>query len=393
MSYGIALDIGTTTVSGSLINLETRRTEKKFSSLNSQVSYGHDLITRIGYALRKKEGLRRLNESVLSSVNLVIKNLTCDFTPGNEKVDSIVAVCNSVMYHFFLSLPVDTFAKPPYSPLEADRVKSRAGKFGIEGFPEAQFTMLPNVGGFIGSDTIAFILATGLHKNKYPTLAVDIGTNGEIVLGSADEILALSTAAGPAFESWHINCGMRPLVGAIKSAEYKNEQINLNVVGGTEPKGISGSGLIDLIGILLRRGEIDKTGKLKKDDFTVHDGINVIKITQQDIREVQLAKAAFFTGIKFLRSRSSQNIEKLYITGTFGNYISKENAQLIGLIPNDIPHDRIEFVNEGALTGAEMVLLNPDLENDIKDILKKIKHVELAKDKNFQSEFASAMFF
>jgi len=393
VAYGVALDIGTTTVLGSLINLDSGCTEKQFSCLNAQLSYGHDVITRLNHAATRKNGLKRLNKSIVSSVGFVLDNLAQKQGIEHDGIESVVAVGNAVMYHFVFNLPITSFITPPYKPYKTEEIETTLSELGIENFPKTHFKMLPNVDGFIGSDALAVILATGLYKDKANTLAIDIGTNGEIMLGSKDGILVSSTAAGPAFESWHTSSGMRAVEGAIERAKDQNGKLLLRVIGGKAPQGISGSGMIDIISILLKRGQIDKTGKLKDKKFVVYDDIDQIAINQKDIREVQLAKAAFSVGIKMLRTKQTCSISKIYLTGTFGSYINKKNAQSIGLIPKDIDLKKVEFISQGALTGAEMVLKNPDLEGEIADILFKTEHIPLAEDKSFQNEFASAMIF
>ena len=393
MGYGIALDIGTTTVSGSLLDLEQRIVITRFSALNSQLSYGHDIVSRLAYAIHKPNGPQRLQKSIASSINFILEKLIEQSSLTIPKIDLILAVGNPVMQHFLFSLPVTPFTKPPYGPDKTGPLEARAGKLGIKKFPDAKLKMLPNIAGFVGSDAIAVMLATGLHKSKKCIMAVDIGTNGEIMIGSKDGIVVTSTAAGSAFEGWHIGAGMRAVEGAIESAEEIDGKIKLGVIGNAEPQGISGSGLIDIISILLRKGEIDRAGRLSKKKFVVSSSPKRIVITQKDIREVQLAKAAISVGIKFLRERSACNIETLYVTGTFGNYINKDNARLLGLVPDDIDPDKIKFFKDGALTGAEKALFGRGLSKEIQGILAKTEHISLAEDKNFQSEFASAMYF
>ena len=390
MPYGIALDIGTTTVSGSLVDLEKKLVLRRFSSLNSQISYGHDLVTRLNYARRKAGGLKRLSKSITSSINFIIANLLKNSGVVPDSISSIIAVGNAVMYHFLFSIPIDSFLTPPYRPHKTEKQEKDASGMGIKRVPAAKFILLPIIAGFIGSDAVSVMLATSLYKSEETILAMDIGTNGEIILGSREKIFVTSTAAGPAFEGWHITCGMRPVDGAIESAREVDGQLAFGVIGGLAPKGISGSGLIDLVSILLKRGEIEKTGTLKNQKFIVHKKIT---ITQRDIREVQLAKSAFSVGTKFLKSKMDKDISRAYITGTFGNYINKENVKLLGLVPEDVGTEKIEFLEDGALRGVEKLLMNPALETDIKDILAKTEHVSLAEDKDFQREFISSMHF
>jgi len=236
-------------------------------------------------------------------------------------------------------------------------------------------------------------MAAGIDESDSNALAIDIGTNGEIILGSKDKIRAASTAAGPAFEGWHVSCGMRATDGAIESIRETAGELQLKVIGGGEPRGISGSALIDIVAILLNRGRIDASGKMGK-DFVIHGGKKKIVLTQADVRQVQLAKGAFSSGASFLKKLSGREIDKVFITGSFGRYLNKESAARVGIVPKDTAAKGIEFIDNGALKGAEGFIMDKESAlKRIENILAKTEHVSLARDEDFQRHFASAMGF
>lgn len=392
---GIALDIGTTTVQGNLIDLKEKKGLSYFSSLNEQLSCGHDIISRIKFCLDRPEGLSKLHKKAISSINFVIENLLSMAGADSERIFLIAAVGNTASYYFTLSLSPERLIEPPYQPEHKNLVEKRAEALGIKANKDCRFNFLPNVGGFVGSDAVAVILATGLDRSASPLLAVDIGTNGEIILGSKKRILVASTAAGPAFEGWHMSCGMRAVEGAVESIEDIDGRLDLKVIGGREPRGISGSGLIDIIAILLNRGYIDKSGGMKG-DFVIYDNHKdrKLSLSQDDVRGMQLAKAAFSAGIRYLRRLSKKEITKFFITGNFGNYLNKENARITGLIPQDVELERVKFIENGALKGAEVFINDKESTiSRIDDILRKTEHISLSQDKDFRREFIEAMGF
>lgn len=392
-NLGLAIDVGTTTIRASLIDLNEKKVITRFSCLNEQITFGHDVISRIKFCLQNPRGLEKLNKKIISSINFVIENLLSIAGRDKKDLSLIAAVGNAAIYHFVLSLPVRRLTEPPYQPESKDLVRKDARSLGIEVGKGCEFIFLPNAGGFVGSDAIAVMLATGLDISDTPLLAVDIGTNGEIILGSKERIFVASTAAGPAFEGWHTSCGMRSVEGAIEFIVDEGGRINFKVMGGGEPKGISGSGLIDIVAILLKRGYIDKSGKMVK-DFAISDSPKRLFVSPEDIRGVQLAKAAFSVGIKFLRRRSNKPISKFFITGNFGNALNKNNARSIGIIPQDIELGMVEYLPDGALQGAELYIKDRDRAiARIDNILAMTEHVSLSQEPDFQKEFSSSMKF
>ena len=393
---GAALDIGTTDIKGALLDISSKRELAAASVPNEQKAFGPDVITRLNLAT-KKGGLKELNKRAISAINKLLARLSRDASVDKRDIKKIIAVGNSTMYHLVLMIDPASLARAPFLPAERGFQRRSAGKMGIDIDRGAVFTFLPNISGFVGSDILAAILITGMHKQKRHSLIVDMGTNGEIALGSRNGIFVASCALGPAFEGRHITCGMPAINGAIIRARFKNKRFSFKVAGGTVPKGISGSGLIDIISILLDKGDIDRTGRMKRGEFTLSKGSGKrIYITQKDVRQVQLAKAALSSGIEILKTRADvgpKDLQRFYITGTFGEGIDKRNAKNIGLIPEEVPLGKIAFLRNGALSGAKKVLLAPSREKEISDILAKCEHIELHRSGDFEDTFASTLHF
>ena len=351
--FGAALDIGTTEIKGSLLNMKSKKELALGSVPNEQRGFGPDVITRLQFATTQKEGLKELNKRTISAINKLLDKLAKKASVNKKDIKRIVAVGNSVMYHIVLMVKPDLLAQAPFMPAETKMQEKNAGEMGISA--GGTFKFLPNISGFVGSDTLAAILVTEIHKKTRHSLIIDIGTNGEIALGSKDKILVASCACGPAFEGRHIRTGSRA---------------------------------IDLIAVLLSKGAIDKTGRLAAGEKA--------HLTQQDVRGIQVAKAALRAGVEILMSKLAldiKDIRRLYITGRFGTSINIRNAKNIGLIPSGIPDKRIVFLEDGALSGAKKVLSKPKAEKEISGILSICEHVELHKDKDFQDIFAASMSF
>ncbi len=394
--FGVALDIGTETIKGALLDISSKKELAGGSVPNEQKAFGRDVITRLHLAT-KQEGLKELNKKAISAVNKLVKQLTGNASIDKRDIKKIIAVGNSTMYHLILMIKPDTLARAPFLPAEKTSQARNASEMGIDVGKDAIFKFLPNVSGFVGSDILAAILTTGLHSAKKYNLIIDIGTNGEIALGSKDRIFVASCASGPAFEGRHIRCGMPATEGAIIRAKVTNKQLSFKTVSNATPKGIGGSGLIDIISILLDKKIIDRKGRMKSKEFIIYKkAAKKIYLTQKDVREIQLAKAALSSGIEILKKRAKINLkglDRFYITGAFGEGIDKKNAKNIGLLPEEIPLNKVTFLKDGALSGAKEILLDPSREREIDDILAKCEHVELHKDKDFEDTFAGKMHF
>jgi len=392
----IALDIGTTNISGSLVDPEAKRRILTLEKPNEQIAYGDDLISRLKHASGSGEGPARLRESLLNSLDSIVHQLISEGMARRRDLARIVAVGNTAMYHLTLSLPAATLARAPFSPLHTELVRKKAGEVGFSDLPSCEFIFLPCVGGFVGSDAIGVMMALRMHKQKGIQLAIDLGTNGEVILGNSEKILVTSTAAGPAFEGWHVSCGSRPVDGAIISYEREGDGINLETIGGVPPTGIASSGLINITSSLIREGRIDSTGRLTPGRFVIYDsGEKEIFINQKDVREIQHAKSAVRTAIKLLREDYGieyADIDRVAITGKFGGMLLKEDLLRIGIIPEDLEEKKFDFEENLALRGAESVLTGDGMA-ELDSILETTGHIELHRQAAFQEEFAEGLRF
>lgn len=416
--YGIAFDIGTTTIVGSLVSLETCEEKKTAMLPNPQMRWGRDVLSRISAIVDNPEELKELQGRAIDTCNDIIKNLT-----NPENVKFITVAGNSTMEHLFLGISPAPLAKVPYKPAFKQSKKVKADAIGIRINPEAYVYTFPLIGGFIGGDTVGVILSTNIHKTKKYCLAIDIGTNNETVLGSEDSIFATSTAAGPAFEGGTIKHGIIAEHGAIQGVKIENDKIAIDVIGNVSPRGICGSGIIDCTAKLLNAGIIDASGRIKnrnevegnlanrireqgakgkgQDDeqgnaFILYkDAKKEITITQKDVREIQLAKGAIQAGIQLLLKKAqvnSEEIDRVFIAGAFGSNINKQSLADIGVIENEWL-DRVTFVGDAALDGARLALCSEEKRKEAEDVAKNAKYLSLSGSHHFQKEFIKGMGF
>lgn len=433
--YGIAFDIGTTTIVGVLVDLITGEDLAVASASNPQAQHGHDVISRINFTVEHQDGLETLQNSVLESVNQIIDDLVKSAEISPDKIYEMTVVGNSTMYHLFLGLSPRSLGIMPYIPIVSDAVEVKASDAGIQINPNGNIYVLPNIAGFIGADTVGAILAANFdQKDDKVKMLADIGTNCEIVLRIGDELVACSTPAGPAFEGAKIKHGVYAGPGAIEKI-ILNEDCEYSVIGNRKPIGICGSGLVDIGAELLRTGIVDQRGKmLSADEITGEisplikqriikgeDGVEFIvaqasrssverdalpavdhlgdegniTIAQEDIRELQLAKAAIRTGIDVLIDRVGielEQLDELLIAGGFGSYINKENAIRLGLIP-DLPAEKIKFIGNAAIVGARLALISSEARASADQIPKITQHIQVANTPDFQTQFMEAMLF
>lgn len=407
--YGIAFDIGTTTIVGSLVNLETCEEKKAAMLPNPQMKWGRDVLSRILATIDNADMLRELQGGVANACNDIIKALT-----NPQNVQFITAAGNSTMEHLFLGISPAPLAKVPYKPAFKQSKKVKADAVGIMVSPKAYVYTFPLIGGFIGGDTVGVILSTNIHKTKKHCLAIDIGTNNETVLGSEDSIFATSTAAGPAFEGGTIKHGMIAEHGAIQGVKIENDKIAIYVIGNVSPGGICGSGIIDCIAKLLNAGIIDASGRIKNRSevegnlankitesgegnafILSKDAKREITITQQDVREIQLAKGAIQAGIQLLLKKAqvnSDDIDRVFIAGAFGSNINKQSLADIGVIEKKWL-DRVTFVGDAALDGARLALCSEEKRKEAEDIARNAKYLSLSGSQHFQKEFIKGMGF
>ncbi|NHJ24579.1 MAG: DUF4445 domain-containing protein [Candidatus Lokiarchaeota archaeon] len=418
-SFGIAFDIGTTTIVGYLINLINGKIYALDSALNPQTAFGEDVVSRITYVKNSEESLLHLRDLVLDTLNKIIES-TCKsagITP--KQIYETVIVGNSVMHHLFLGIDPSYIGLSPYVPSVQKGLNLPAKEVGLQIFPNANIYMLPLIAGYVGADTMGVIISSEIDKESELTLAIDVGTNGEIIIGNKEIIATGSCAAGSALEGAHITHGMRAASGAIDTVHInpKNFDVSYTTINNKEPLGICGSGLIDIIAEMLRSKIITRSGGFNKQVISHERFINLeksfefiiaskeetsfhrnITISQNDIRELQMAKGAFFCGTRLILQKLNElqkndlKIGQIFLAGAFGNYINKNNAKFIGMIP-DISEEKILQIGNAAGIGAQNCLLNRDLRDKAHQLLKSINYVEIAVQQNFQKEYAESMYF
>ena len=417
--FGLAVDIGTTTVVAKLIDIKDGKVLASKATINPQTRYGDDCISRIAYA-RTEENLAELHKAIIDCVNQLIERLCSQASVNAEQILHGCFVGNTTMNHIFLKLPVTSLGQAPYKAHSLDAHDVPASELALQINRDASIHTVENIAGFVGSDITAAALATGIDSAEELTLLIDIGTNGEIVLAAGEKLYAASCAAGPAFEGARISCGSRAVEGAIEAVVFDGDDIDFNVIGGGPAQAICGSGLIDAAALLLELGIIDKSGRLLEPNsprgslfeslasrIIEHNGqpafvlcddketARRIVLTQEDIRQTQLAKAAVRAGIRLLQRKigvEDDDIKAVLLAGAFGNYIRPQSALRIGLLPN-VPAERIHFVGNAACSGAQLILLSRKARALAGKLAKKIEYIEIANEKDFTEVFAEAMSF
>jgi len=421
--YGMAFDIGTTTVVGTIVDLRTGSDVARASRLNAQVVYGEDTISRIQHAITHTDGRTDMMEKIRNVINDIIREAAENAGITTDDIYEAVFVGNTTMSHLLLGFDPYGLSRIPFVPVANAGVNLRARDAGIVIHPNGNLYVLPNIAGFVGSDTVGVMLACDYLEDGPAQLAVDVGTNGELSLRRGSSLIVCSTAAGPALEGAAITCGMRAAGGAIEHVRITPDRIECDVIGGTAPSGLCGSGIIDLLAQLLELGIVDRYGAILDTDHlkgkfpdylldhivvvddqpafvVIEDSENGVErrkivLTQRDIRQIQLAKGAISAGIRLILKEMSMKLEDLdeiLLAGAFGNYINKENAQRIGLLP-DISPDRIRFVGNAASTGAKMALLSREVRRDADTIRHKTRHLELANLPGFMDTLTDCMLF
>ncbi len=385
---GIAIDIGTTTVVLYFLNMNTGQIEKVSSFLNPQKAYGADVISRIGYCQENENGLNELQHSIVDAINSEIKSFTARYNFFTENIEKVVVVGNTTMLHLLLGEDPVSIALAPFTPKFTDKQVRPALSIGLNVNKDTFVETLPCISAYVGADILAGLAALNVADRNY--LLLDIGTNGEIALIKGEKIFTCATAAGPAFEGANLSCGMGAVTGAV--AAFATPE-HYNVIGNTDPSGVCGSGVVDIIAYLLDTGMIDETGLLKE-TFFIGSGKKV-KIEQQDIREIQLAKSAIYSGVKILLNESGlsfSDVDALYLAGGFGNYINIKSAIKIGLLPFEM-RDKVFAVGNSAGIGAFQYLKSNVFAEKSDKILKNTSYIELSDIDDFTMEFALNMDF
>lgn len=407
---GVAIDLGTTTIVAYLLDLETGVQIEQRAMLNPEVVYGEDVMSRIAYVMNSEEGREILRRCVLRGLDeLVMRVLSAaDIEP--DKVSRVSLVGNTAMHHLFLGLDVRGLGLAPYKPAMRNSLTTTSREIGFNSVPKAQVYVAPNIEGFIGSDTVGLIVSQGLQTVGGTLMGIDIGTNAEIVISVHGQLTCCSAAAGPAFEGARIRHGMRGEDGAIEHLHINNpaEQPELSAIGLGPPRGVCGSAIVDIVAELKRVGLIDQTGRMQESMRVIRDGENGlhyvvaepgesgadrrIVFTQEDVRQVQLAKAAISAGAEVLMEEcgvTPSSIDALLLAGAFGNYIRPESALAIGLLP-PVSLDRIVPVGNAAGEGAKRLLLSSKERVLAEKLCAKVKYVNLAAHPAFAERFLEA---
>ncbi len=417
-SYGAAVDIGSTTVALYLCNLRTGELLAAESEMNPQIVYGEDVMSRIQYTIEHKDGLEKLHHAIIATLNKLLKQAAKTAQIRTEEILEMVLVGNSTMHHLLLNLPPKDLGLAPFVPAIHKSVDVKARELGLHINPSGNIHVLPTIASFVGADTSGMILAEEPHRQDENWLLIDVGTNAELVLGNRKRLVCTSTPTGPALEGAHVEYGMRAAPGAIErvTIDEKTLEPRYKIVGeegwnSGKAKGICGSAIIDAVAELFRTGIVDSRGKFNKGLVSkrIREGESGweyviawaeetsigrdIPMTQQDVRQIQLAKAALFVAARTLLKRSNlQTPDKIILAGGFGSYIDKEKAMLIGLIP-DCELDRVYAIGNAAGDGARIALLNVEKRNEIGSVTRQVERFELPTDPEFQNQFILATSF
>ena len=392
---GVAVDLGTTTIVAQLVDLANGNVLGVRTALNDQARHGADIMSRVDFAVHGSE--RVLQKLIREQIGSLVGEL---IAPGHAgELQDVVVVGNTVMHHLFCGVSVEPLSQYPFLP-EEDGLKvfdpaelgwdlARNGN-GVKRGAKVHF--LPCLGGFVGSDILAGVLAVALHESERPAALIDLGTNGEIVVGNRQKMLCSSTAAGPAFEGARISMGMRAATGAISEVTWRDGEFHCHVLGGVDPRGICGSGLVDAVATALKVGRIDPSGRLVQGESMLLKA--PVALNQKDVRELQLAKGAIAAGLRLLLERwgaEPKDLARVYLAGAFGNYISRTNAQRIGLV--SFPPEQVEAAGNTALRGAKLALFALPEEGSYGALRARIEHVPLNEDERFQDVFVDEMRF
>jgi uncharacterized 2Fe-2S/4Fe-4S cluster protein (DUF4445 family) len=423
---GLAVDIGTTTVVAALIDMRNGEVLSQASDYNKQIVCGEDVLSRIAFC--EERSIERPQRLVLDTVNTLISRIQDDiktreiFDLSGDDISSISVAGNTTMIHLLLGLDPRGIRYDPYVPLTNLPPIMRACDVGIEILPQAPVYFVPGRASYVGGDIIADVLASELHASQETSLLIDVGTNGEIVLGNRDWMVACSCSAGPAFEGGEVAHGMRAMGGAIDSIKLKEDEVEYTTIGGGKPIGICGSGLIDLIAEMFKNGVVDKKGRIQDQtnprvrtgdegsEFVVawaeETAVNSgrpdcsderrgdITITDNDIQNIIRTKAAVYAAASVLLKSvdlAFEDLSQVYVAGGFGNYLDIEKAALIGLLP-DLPLNKFVFLGNGALAGARLTLLSETKRREASMIHEKMTYFELSTTQAFFDEFSSSLF-
>lgn len=413
--YGVAIDIGTTTVVAVLIDLQTGEELAEASMINAQKQYGLDVLTRISYEYEHPEsGIRKLQEAIVNAINGMIEDVCLEAGIDQTQIKEMDVSANCTMMHMLLGVDARSIGKSPYNPVFLDAKSLLAKEIGIRAGEDTVLYCLPQVSAYIGADIVAGTYVCQLEKKAGNVLFIDIGTNGEIVLASKGRLLCCSCAAGPALEGMNISSGMRAAEGAIEDVKITPDGVNITTIGEMRPAGICGSGILAVVKELLRTGLVKKTGAfIKKDqldeedyrfellrlngkgrEFVLHKNPELL-VTQGDVRQVQLAKGAILSGFMALLGKagiSMEDLDKVMIAGQFGAHLPAESLVGTGILPEAVK-DKLVYVGNSSKTGAYMTLLSDKAKKEVEEQAKKMEYMELAETENYERIFVECMIF
>jgi uncharacterized 2Fe-2S/4Fe-4S cluster protein (DUF4445 family) len=409
--YGVAFDVGTTTLVGTLMNLRTGMAAGVLSTLNGQAPFGADVISRISHAMNGPDAILELQAAVVRTMNQILGDLYRETGVSRDRTYEAVVVGNATMLHLLLGVDPSPLSVMPFTPAFMEPMSVGAGEVGLDIHPHGYIQTLPALGAYVGADIVAGVLATSILREDRFRVFVDVGTNGEIVIGSAQRALSTAAPAGPAFEGSQIRCGMRATEGAIEGVTL-SDKIELQVIGGDVPaQGICGSGLVDAVAQLLVVGLLDHSGRMRSaeevpghalaDQLIEIDGVRAfllaegVYLTQRDVRELQFAKGSIATGIKVLMDiigAATSDIDEIFLGGSFGSYLNPESAKIIGLVP-PVDVDKIIAVGNSAGEGAKIALLSYRERQVAFELPDRIEYIELSGRTDFNEAFISVLQF
>ncbi len=421
-SYGLAVDVGTTTVAAYLCELTSGELLATDSMMNPQVTFGEDVMSRITYAMTQKKGLKRMNDAIIDGLNRLAGQVAAQAGIKRRNIVDWTIVGNTAMHHIFMDINPEHIGKAPFPPALHTSIDVKARDMGIKISPGAYIHVLPIEAGFVGADNVGVLIAEEPYNRDDLMLIIDIGTNGELVLGNKEKLISSSCATGPAFEGAHIKYGMRAAPGAIERVQIDREtkEPRYKVIGRAEwsdetkdmgARGICGSGIIDVVAQMYVAGIILRNGRLNAELDSLRmregeDGLEYvlawadetaigqdIAVKQSDIRAVQLAKGAMYAGAKLMMRRLGiEKLDRVILAGAFGSYIDSTQAMIMGLFP-DCDLEKVYAVGNAAGDGARIALLNVDKRREANEVAREVEYVELTVEKDFERQFAQAMYF
>ena len=418
--YGVAIDIGTTTVVCSLVDMLTGEELGHASEINAQKFFGLDVLTRITYEIENPEdGREKLQKAIVGSINKMVKSICDEHGLTQEQIYEVTVGANCTMMHMLMGVDARPIGKAPFAPVFARAKDVKAVDIGLKAAPGARLYCLPSVSAYIGADIVAGAYVCDLKHQKGNVMFIEIGTNGEIVLAADGKLMSCSCAAGPALEGMNISSGMRAAEGAIEDIHINEDGIDLKIIGDCEPAGICGSGILTVTKELLRTGIVRKTGafvkadKFDADDYRSKyiavdedgkrsfkmteggDGTDPLYITQGDVRQVQLAKGAILSGFMALMRKAGigmEDLDRVLIAGQFGAHLPAESITGTGILPFEV-EDRIEYVGNTSKTGAYMALMSGKVKRQMEELAHEMDYLELGATDNYERLLSECLIF